>query len=146
MEFKTEAQKQVYEKITPWMKEIFGEFAVPRENLPNFGIRIGSAYSQVAVTPWGDDDATICAFSWVVTGPEMNADLMRFLLKANYDMRFGAFGVDEAGDICFSQTIVGSTCDKEELKATVMAVINIADEYDDKIIAQWGGLRAADRK
>jgi len=27
MEFQTDVQKQVYEKITPWMKELFGEFA-----------------------------------------------------------------------------------------------------------------------
>jgi hypothetical protein len=146
MEFKTQAQKETFERISPWMKEIFGEFARVRDDKPQYGISMGSAYSVVSVNPWGENDSTITALSWVVTEIELVPDLMKYLLRESFDMRFGAFGIDEDEDICFSQTIVGSTCDKDELKAAIMAVINVADEYDDEIIAKWGGLRAKDRK
>jgi hypothetical protein len=41
-------QKEVYEKIRPWMKEILGEFLVEQEDIPSFDIMIGSAYAR-----WG---------------------------------------------------------------------------------------------
>lgn len=145
MEFKTASQKACYEKIGPWMKEIFGDFAQARPDMPVFGVVVGSALAQIAVYPWGDDDATICTRAYVVTGAEITPDLMMFLLRSNDDMRFGAFGLDRDNDIFFEHTIVGSTCDKEELKASVFAVVMTADRYDDQIMARWGGQRAMDR-
>lgn len=145
MEFQTEAQKACYEKISPWMKELFGEFAVAREDAPVFGVRVGSAVAQTVVFPWGDDDATICTRAYVVMGAELTLDLMRYLLRKNADMRFGAFGIDDDGDIFFEHTVVGSTCDKNELRASVLAVVATADNFDDEIVARWGGQRALDR-
>lgn len=145
MDFQTNAQKECYEKLVPWMKELFGVFVTVREELPLFSVAVGSAMTQIGVSAWGDDDATITVRSYVVTGAEMNAELMKFLLRENDRMRFGAYGLDEDEDIFFEHTIVGSTCDKEELKASVVAVVMTADDADDKIIAKWGGQRAVDR-
>ncbi len=145
MEFKTEPQKTCYEKITPWIKEVFGEFANPREDRPVFGVSIGSAYTVIAVDTWGDDDAVVTTRSYVVTKVELTPELMRYLLEQNDRMRFGAFGVDSDGDIFFEHAIVGSSCDKNELKASAIAVAMTADKYDDEIIARWGGQRAVDR-
>ena len=47
--------------------------------------------------------------------------------------------------VTFEQNIVGSSCDKNELKASVMAVVGTADKYDDEIVSRWGGKRSADR-
>lgn len=146
MEFQSEAQKAVYEKIKPWMSELFGEFARPREDAPVFGIAVGSAWVTTAVYPWRDDDATICTRGYVVTDVELTPELMKFLLQENNGMRFGAFGVDQDEDVFFEHTIAGSSCDKAELRASVMAVVATADEYDDKIVARWGGQRALDRQ
>jgi hypothetical protein len=145
MEFQTGAQRECYEKIAPWMKEIFGDFMVARNDIPILSVLVGSAYASVGVSAWGEDDAVITARSYVVTGVEMNEELMLFLLQENDRMRFGAYGLDKDKDIFFEHAIVGSTCDKEELKASVMAVILTADNEDDKLIARWGGQRAVDR-
>jgi len=56
-----------------------------------------------------------------------------------------ASGIDENGDIVFEHTIVGSTCDKKELESSVAAVLEVSDDYDDKIVERWGGKRALDR-
>ncbi len=145
MEFKTPTQKTTYEKIVPWMKELFGTFAQVRADVPVMGVMVGSALAQVSVFPWGDHDATITVRAYVVTGAELTPDLAHYLLRKNADMRFGAFGVDDDGDILFEHTIVGSTCDKEELRSSVMAVALTADQFDDEIVARWGGQRALDR-
>ena len=145
MEFRTEPQKACYEKIAPWIREVFGEFVMAHEDRPVFGVRIGSALTIVSVDPWGDDDAVITTRSYVVTDVELTPDLLRFLLEQNDRMRFGAFGIDEDGDVFFEHAIVGSSCDKNELKASTIAVAVTADKYDDEIRSRWGGQRAVDR-
>lgn len=144
MEFETDAQKQCFEKIGPLAKEIFGDFAMISDERPVVVVAVGSAVAHVAIYPWGDDDTTICTRAYVVMDVELTADLMRHLLTENNTMRFGAFGIDGDGDVFFEHSIVGSTCDREELKASVMAVISTADKADDEIVAKWGGRRAVD--
>ena len=146
MEFASQKQQEVYEKIAPMMTAVFGEFASPRSDAPSFLVALGSAFASVAVHPWGDDDASITTRAYVVTGAEITPDLMLFLLQENATMRFGAFGIDSDKDVFFEHTIVGSSCDKSELKASVMAVVWVADKYDDQIVARWGGQRAVDRR
>jgi len=145
MEFRTEPQKACYEKIAPWISEVFGEFVMAHEDRPVFGVHIGSALTIVSVDPWGDDDAVITTRSYVVTQIELTPDLLRFLLEQNDRMRFGAFGIDGDGDVFFEHAIVGSSCDKNELKASTIAVAVTADKYDDEIRSRWGGQRAVDR-
>lgn len=145
MEFENTPQKETYEKITPWMKEIFGDFCRLRDNDPAFGINYGSSYTYVRVNPWGDDDAVINTRSYVVTKVEVTPELMDFLLHENDTMRFGAFGLDKDNDVFFEHAILGSTCDKEELRSSILAVMYTADKYDDKIMSRWGGQRAEDR-
>lgn len=145
MEFKTAAHRAVYEKMVGWMKEMFGEQALVRPDAPIVTMRVGSALVHVHALSWGDDDATVVTLAYVVTGAEPTADLMRFLLQKNHAMRFGAFSLDEDCDIIFEHTIVGSTLQKEELKASVFAVAGVADDYDDQIVARYGGQRAMDR-
>ncbi len=145
MEFKTEAQKACHAKVASMMKDLFGEFVMVRDDAPFFGIAIGSALAQTAVWPWGDDDASISTRAYVVTGAEQTTELFKFLLEKNGEMRFGAFGVDSDGDVFFQHCVVGSTCDKKELKTSVMAVVSTADSLDDEILARWGGQRALDK-
>lgn len=145
MEFQTEAQQACYDKVAVWMRELFGQFPCARQDFPGLGLFMNSALVEVLIYPWDQDDAVINTRSYVVTGADISQGLMDFLLRENVKMRFGAFGLDEAGNILFEHTIVGSTCDKRELESSVKAVLEIADEYDDPIVSRWGGKRALDR-
>jgi hypothetical protein len=145
MKFDSDAQKKTYEKILPWMQEAFGDFAGQRKEVPEFGVLVGSAFAQTSIYPFGENDAVVSTRAYVVTGADLTPDLMHFLLRENDRMTFGAFGLDEEGDIFFEHSIVGSTIDHEELKASVSSVVLIADEYDDLIVEKWGGQRAIDR-
>lgn len=145
MEFQTAAQEACYDKVAVWMRELFGKFPCARQDFPGLGLFMNSALVEVLIYPWNDDDAIINTRSYVVKGATITPELMRFLLQENVGMRFGAFGIDEAGNILFEHTIVGSTCDKKELESSVKAVLSVADEYDDRIADQWGGQRALDQ-
>ena len=63
------------------------------------------------------------------------------LLEMNALLRFGAFAYVPAGEVViFSHTLLGGpTMTAEELTATVRDVAIIADEYDDRIAARYGG-------
>lgn len=145
MEFETKAQKECYELVLPWVTELFGGSVLRKPDVPILGVMHGSAFAQVGVFPWRNDDAIITTRSYVVTGAELTSELMRYLLAENAGMSFGAFGIDDEGDILFEHSIVGSTCDQKELESSVVAVAQTADEYDDKIVKRWGGERALDQ-
>jgi hypothetical protein len=143
--FEHDTQKGIYEKVGQYVKELFGEFAITRTDFPAYFVRMGSATVNAAVLAWGTDDAIVNVRSWVVTGAEKNPAMYEYLLRENEGMRFGAFCINDKGDIIFEHTIVGSQCSKEELRASIMAVISTADKYDDEIMSRWGGKRASDR-
>jgi hypothetical protein len=150
IQFETDAQRACYEKVRQWLTEAFGPTVRARENAPVFDVAVnlalgGSALAHVSVQPWGEDDATVVVRAYVVTDVEITPELMHFLLRENNIMRYGAFGLDKDDDIFFEHSIVGSTLDKEELMASVMAVLQTADKYDDQIRQRWGGRRALDR-
>lgn len=144
MEFETGSQRQCYEKVMPWLRELFGGTALTRGDRPVIGVARGSAFAQVGVFPWGED-AIITTRAYVVADIDLTAELMRFLLHENGGMHFGAFGVDDEGDIFFEHSILGSTCDQKEIEMSVVAVVTTADEYDDRIVERWGGRRALDQ-
>lgn len=146
MEFKTDAQRSCYERIHQWLRELYGEENVrPRTDSTMFGITRGSAYITVLVWANGEQDAWVSTRSWVVTKVELVPELMKYLLRKNYDMTQGAFGIDDANDIFFEHTILGSSCDKNQLRASVGGVSFVADKYDDEIVGRWGGERSVDR-
>jgi hypothetical protein len=145
MEFETAAQEKIYERVLPWVSDLFGGSVLRKPDAPVIGVMYGSAFAQIGVFPWGEDDAVITTRSYVVTGTDLTPELMRYLLLENAGMRFGAFGIDEEGDVLFEHSIVGSTCDQRELESSVVHVARTADEYDDTIVERWGGERALDQ-
>ena len=146
MEFKNQIQKEIYMKVKDWLLEAFGEMRVTiLESRPAIVVKHGSALAQVHVLTWGDDETNIITRSYVVSGAEIDEELMRFLLHENEKKRFGAFGLDEDDDIIFEHTIVGSTAQRMDVVYSVHAVISTADEFDDKIISRWGGKSALDK-
>ncbi|MFM7888309.1 MAG: T3SS (YopN, CesT) and YbjN peptide-binding chaperone 1 [Pseudanabaena sp.] len=145
MKFETSVQKACYEKIQLWLKDLYDNVYSPPYDMPVFVLPLGSATATVEVLPWGNSEAIISTWSYVVTGAEITQDLMRFLLKKNSELQFGVFSIDDDGDIRFHTTLVGSTCDRQELQTLVSSVLETADQYDDAIVATWGGERSLDR-
>jgi hypothetical protein len=142
MKFATVAQKACYEKIQPWLNEMYENLSIPLSGLPVFILPMGSATAMVEVLPWGNSEAIIATWSYVVKGVEQTADLMRFLLQQNSELQTGVFSIDDDGHIRFHAIVVGSTCDRQELRTSVAAVLETADRYDLKIVKNWGGERA----
>lgn len=137
--------EQCYEKVRHWLVELFGvERIVSDGEDLTLGVAVGSAMAQVAVKAFGEDDAVLVTRAYVATGVDPTYELLDFLLHENNKALFGGFGM-EGRDVFFQHSVLGSTCDPPELKSSVMAVVLIADRYDDEITTRWGGERASDR-
>lgn len=145
MQFETQAHENTYKRVDQFMDQIFGEMIRKVPDRPIFLLQMGTTLTHIAVAPWGTDDAVVVVRAYVNYGAELTQELLKFLLTENANMRFGAFGIDKEGDIFFQHAIVGSTCDKEEIKASVLAVCSTADQYDERIMERWGGMREIDR-
>ena len=101
----------------------------------------GSSIVMINVLAWNADRAVVRCVAQLVKGVSMEVPLALQLLEMNALMRFGAFAYVPAGDvIIFSHTLLGGeTLDGEELVTTIRDVAIIADEYDDRIAARYGG-------
>src|SRR5262252_6004396 len=100
-------------------------------------VKQGSSIVMINVLAWNADRAVVRCVAQLVKG----VPLALQLLEMNALMRFGAFAYVPAGDvIIFSHTLLrGETLDGEELVTTIRDVAIIADEYDDRIAARYGG-------
>jgi hypothetical protein len=109
-------------------------------------IKQGSAYVMVAIVPWGKDKACVRCTAQLVKGIKLDAKLSVQLLELNSFLRFGAFAWDAQQEtVLFVHSILGgTTLDSDELLATLRDVALIADEYDDKLMAKYGGQRMLD--
>ena len=109
-------------------------------------IKQGSAYVMISVLPWGNDKACLRCTAQLVKGITVDGKLALELLELNSYLRFGAFAWDPGQEtVLFVHSMLdGHTLDPDELSATLRDVALIADEYDDKLVAKYGGQRMLD--
>jgi hypothetical protein len=104
-------------------------------------VKQGTCLIMVSVIAWPPDRAVVRLVAQLVKGVTMEVPLALQLLEMNGSLRFGAFAFVPASDvILFSHTLLGGkTLDPVELITTISDVAIIADEYDDRIAARYGG-------
>jgi hypothetical protein len=139
IEFKTLAQKECYERVGVWLEEVYASRCFRRASSPVFEVRPGRLVVVVSIRTWGAGEAVVKVTSWAITGATMTAELGSHLLTRNDEVRFGAYGIDGDGDIFFSYSINGATCDKPEVVAAVSAVAFSAEESLGEVIPRFGG-------
>ena len=109
-------------------------------------IKQGSAYVMISVVPWGKDKACVRCTAQLIKGLTVDGSLATQLLELNAYLRFGAFAYDPEQEtvLLVHSMLGGTTLDPDELMATLRDVALIADEYDDKLRAKYGGQRMVD--
>lgn len=111
-------------------------------------VKQGSSYVMITVLASGPNQnrALVRVTAQVVAGVRPEPSLFRQLLILNGTLRFGAFAYVPEGDlVLFTHSLLGgSTLDANEVVATVHDVALVADAYDDRIVARYGGRRMQD--
>lgn len=148
MEFKTETQKQAYEKMRDHLTALFGEINV-KEMDDALMLQEGSTFIYLRAFPIGENKAGVEVFSYVAVDVDVTEDLMRFLLTYNLKLILGAFGMsigeNGKGTIVLTHTILGDTMERDELYGSVSAIARVSDDMDDQIVKMFGGATALSR-
>jgi hypothetical protein len=103
---------------------------------------VGIDSARVFIVPtWIENGATIArVFAITNLDVPVTAELTSYLLEKNLQFVFGGFALDAgAGAVWFNHNILGDYAHPEQLEATLAAVAQTADEYDDEIKKRFGG-------
>jgi hypothetical protein len=91
IETPNEVINNAIEKVTSILKDKYPEFLSFGDG--SFTISHGSTQVMIIVRPFTNEEACIECVATVVTGATISNDLLRFLLRKNYELHFGAFGL-----------------------------------------------------
>ncbi|HEX2295410.1 MAG TPA: YbjN domain-containing protein [Actinomycetota bacterium] len=110
------------------------------DNHGNYIVGLQTARTFVVPT-WLENGATVVrVFAITNLAVPVTAELTQWLLGKNLEFVFGAFALDaENGAIWFNHNLLGQFAAPEELEATIAAVIETANRFDDEIKSRFGG-------
>ncbi|MCP4663986.1 MAG: YbjN domain-containing protein [bacterium] len=144
MEFANDNHRAAYDRVKTYLTELFDEDLYHEEETGHIYVRYGSTVLEISVDPYGPEDATMTAMAYCVQDVEVDEELLRGLLELNHTLPFGSFSL-VGRDIFFSHALFGRTLERSNLLSAIAAVATISDDYDDRIVARYGGERALDR-
>jgi len=141
-EFNTACQEEVYRQVKNYLDELVDEHFYDAEHC-DFYLKYGSTVLEISIEPYQEDDAVIEVLAFCVQGVEPSFELTQELLRVNAEVPLGAFSM--VGEhVFFSHSFLGRRLRPEQLIASLDIVANVSDEYDEKLVARYGGETAID--
>ena len=141
--FHTECQEEVYRQVKSYLDELIEEHFDDAEHC-DFYLKYGSTVLEISIDPYEEDDAVIEVLAFCVQGVEPSFEMMQELLRLNTQVPLGAFSM-VGTSIFFSHSFLGGRLRPEQLIASLDSVASISDEYDEKLVAKYGGETALER-
>jgi len=142
-QFHTQCQEEVYRQVKTYLDELTEEHFDDADHC-DFYLKYGSTVLEISIDPYEEDDAVIEVLAFCVQGVEASFELMQELLRLNAEVPLGAFSL-VGGDIFFSHSFLGRRLPPEQLIASLDMVASISDEYDERLVAKYGGETAIER-
>ena len=143
MQFANDNQADTFKAVKVYLSELFDADTF-NEDEGHFYVSYGSTVLEISVEPYGPEEAMVIVMAYCVQGVEVDEDLLLGLLELNHTLPFGAFSL-VGSDLFLSYGIFGRTLERSTLLNAIAAVANTSDDYDDRIVAKYGGERALDR-
>ncbi|HWM90834.1 MAG TPA: hypothetical protein VN493_08715 [Thermoanaerobaculia bacterium] len=141
--FEHAVQEETFGKVKEYLGELFDEpYHDPENN--HFYVRYGTTVLEISVEPYGNEEAVVTIMSYCVQDVEMEDDLMLGLLELNHQLLCGSFSV-VGSDIFFAHSLFGSSLEPRDLLRAITSVATLADDYDDRIVARYGGQTALEK-
>ncbi len=129
--------------VREYLAELFDDVYEEDEN-QHFYVGYGSTVLEVSVEPYGPEETFVLVTSYCVQGIHAEEELLLGLLELNHELPVGAFSL-VGKDVYYSHALFGRNLNRQDLLSTVAAVANISDDYDDRIVARYGGQTALER-
>ncbi len=135
--------QETFEKLKEYLGELFDEPFHDPEN-DHFYVRYGTTVLEISVEAYGSEETVIVIMSYCVQDVELDEELMAGLLELNHQTPCGHFSV-VGNDIFFAHSLFGRSLDPRDLLRAITAVATVADDYDDRIVARYGGQTALEK-
>ncbi len=143
MKFDSDIHREAFEKVRDYVDELIDEPYFDDETGHFYG-RYGSTVLEVGVEPYGPAEATVQVTAYCAQGVRVDETLTEGLLALNHSLPVGAFSL-VGDDVFFSHSVFGRGIQPRDFLGAVAAVATVADEYDDRIVAEYGGETALER-
>jgi Putative bacterial sensory transduction regulator len=137
------ADQETFDKLKEYLGELFDEPYHDPEN-DHFYVRYGTTVLEISVEPYGSEETMVVIMSYCVQDAEVEEELLAGLLELNHRIPCGHFSV-VGNDIFFAHSLFGRSLDPRDLLRAITAVATIADDYDDRLVARYGGQTALER-
>lgn len=137
------AHQETFDKLKEYLGELFDEPYHDPEN-DHFYVRYGTTVLEISVEPYGTEETVVVIMSYCVQDAEVEEELLAGLLELNHRIPCGHFSV-VGNDIFFAHSLFGRSLDPRDLLRAITAVATIADDYDDRLVARYGGQTALER-
>ena len=141
--FEHAIQEETFRKVKEYLGELFEEPYHDPEN-DHFYVRYGTTVLEISVEPYGPEEAMVTIMSYCVQDVEVEDDLLLGLLELNHQLLCGSFSV-VGNDIFFAHSLFGSSLEPRDLLRAITSVATLADDYDDRIVARYGGQTALEK-
>jgi hypothetical protein len=135
--FLTQCQETVYRQVKSYLDDLVDEHFDDAKHC-DFYFKYGSTVLEISIDPYEEDDAVIEVLAFCVQGVEPSFEMMQELLRINSQVPLGAFSM-LGNDIFYSHSFLGGRMRPEQFIASLDSVASISDEYDDKLVARYGG-------
>jgi hypothetical protein len=143
MQFEHEHHQETHHSVERYLGELFEDPFLDPDNA-HFYVGYGSTVLEVSVEPYGPEETIVLVTAYCAQGVEPEEDLLLGLLELNHELPVGGFSL-VGQDVFYSHALFGKTLDRKNLLGAIAAVATISDDYDDRIVAKYGGQTALDR-
>ena len=143
MNFEHNVQEETFRKVEEYLGELFEDPYLDPE-AGHFYVRYGTTVLEISVEPYGPEEAVVTIMSYCVQEVESDEALLAGLLELNHQIALGSFSM-VGNDIFFSHSLFGRSLEPRDLLRAITSVAEIADDYDDRIVAKYGGQTALER-
>lgn len=143
MRFESEIHRQTFERVQEFVDDLIEEPYLEEETGHFYG-RFGSTVLEISVDPYGPEETVVRVMAYCVQGARVDDSLLEGLLDLNHSLPVGSFSV-VGEDVFFSHSLFGRSLEPRNFLGTMAAVATVADDYDDRIVAEYGGETALER-
>lgn len=143
MNFEHSIQEETFRKVEEYLGELFEDPYLDPE-AGHFYVRYGTTVLEISVDAFDAEEAVVTIMSYCVQDVETDEDLMAGLLEFNHQSPIGSFSL-LGNDIFFSHSLFGRNLEPRDLLRAITKVATVADEYDDRIVARYGGQTALEK-
>ena len=143
MAFENPVHEATFQRLRELLRELFDDPFHEEEN-DHFYVRYGSTVLEISVEPYGAEETMVTIMAYCVQGVEVEEQLLLGLLELNHSLVCGSFSL-VGTDIFCSHSLFGRSLDPRDLLRAITAVATVTDDYDDRIVAKYGGQTALER-